>query len=95
VVTFHVFPEQNKGQETDKELFNTNLYPDLLNHCYARCFESGAKKLMDILGSSFALLFLSPLMLIIAAAIKYTSDGPVFFKQERTIKRREARNCSF
>lgn len=42
-----------------------------------------AKRLFDIVFSSFALIFVSPLMLLIAAAIKLTSPGPVFFSQER------------
>jgi Undecaprenyl-phosphate glucose phosphotransferase len=41
------------------------------------------KRLMDIVIASVALLILSPLMLTIAAAIKLTSRGPVFYRQER------------
>lgn len=41
------------------------------------------KRLFDILASFIALLLTSPIFLIIAAAIKLTSKGPVFFKQER------------
>jgi Undecaprenyl-phosphate glucose phosphotransferase len=41
------------------------------------------KRLMDIGIASVALLILSPLMLTIAAAIKLTSRGPVFYRQER------------
>jgi Undecaprenyl-phosphate glucose phosphotransferase len=41
------------------------------------------KRLMDILLSSIALVVLSPLLLIIAALVKLTSKGPVFYRQER------------
>lgn len=41
------------------------------------------KRTFDILFSAVALLMLSPLLLIIAAAIKLTSRGPVFFIQDR------------
>ncbi len=82
-VSFHVFPEHNGGSRTNDGLFNIALYPDLSKPGASRQAKSPAKKLMDILGSLFALVCLSPLLLIIAAAIKYTSDGPVFFKQER------------
>jgi exopolysaccharide biosynthesis polyprenyl glycosylphosphotransferase len=41
------------------------------------------KKLIDITGSLVALLFFSPIFMILAAAVKVTSEGPVFFKQER------------
>ncbi|RPH48544.1 MAG: sugar transferase [Desulfobacteraceae bacterium] len=82
-VSFHVFPEQNGNAGTKNGLFNETLYPDLSNPGASRQAISPTKKLMDILGSLFALVCLSPILLIIAAAIKYTSDGPVFFRQER------------
>ena len=41
------------------------------------------KRLVDLLGSLIGLVVLSPLLLIIAIAIKVTSTGPVFFKQDR------------
>ena len=41
------------------------------------------KRMMDICGSFFGLLFLSPLLLFTAAFVKLTSPGPVFFIQER------------
>lgn len=41
------------------------------------------KRFCDIVISFFALVILSPLMLITAVAIKLDSKGPVIFKQER------------
>ncbi len=41
------------------------------------------KRLSDIIVSSIALAALSPLMVAIAIAVKITSKGPVFFKQQR------------
>lgn len=41
------------------------------------------KRSFDILVSFFLLVFLAPAFVIIALAIKVTSDGPVFFIQER------------
>ncbi len=41
------------------------------------------KRLVDTVASAALLLLLSPMMLLIALAIKLTSDGPVFFTQER------------
>ena len=41
------------------------------------------KRAMDIVGSLFGIILVSPLLLIIALAIKLTSPGPVIFKQER------------
>jgi lipopolysaccharide/colanic/teichoic acid biosynthesis glycosyltransferase len=41
------------------------------------------KRLFDLLTSSIGLLLLSPLLLVIALAIKLESRGSVFFRQER------------
>ena len=41
------------------------------------------KRLLDIVVSSMALLTLAPALLLVAALIKITSPGPVFFLQER------------
>ena len=47
----------------------------------------GASKLgkhaLDLSGSALALLVLSPLMAVIALAVKLTSPGPVFYRSER------------
>ncbi|WP_231745310.1 MULTISPECIES: undecaprenyl-phosphate glucose phosphotransferase [Microbulbifer] len=45
--------------------------------------NSWLKRLEDVVLSSVILVMISPLMLIIAAAIKLTSPGPVIFKQHR------------
>jgi len=42
-----------------------------------------AKRLTDIVASAFALLFLSPLLLLIAVITKLTSPGPILYAQER------------
>lgn len=44
-----------------------------------------AKRAFDIAGSILALLLLSPLFLLVAAATKLESRGPVFFKQKRAL----------
>ena len=42
-----------------------------------------AKRLFDLLFAFAALLLLSPLLLLLALAIRLDSPGPVFFRQER------------
>lgn len=42
-----------------------------------------AKRLLDMVGSSAGLIVLSPVLLVIAIAIRLDSPGPVFFRQER------------
>jgi exopolysaccharide biosynthesis polyprenyl glycosylphosphotransferase len=54
-----------------------------VNSTPQRQFSLYVKRLIDIAGSAAVLLLGLPLMLGIALAIKLTSDGPVFFTQER------------
>ncbi len=42
------------------------------------------KRGIDIVGASIGLLILSPLLVLLAGAIKLTSPGPVFFRQRRS-----------
>jgi exopolysaccharide biosynthesis polyprenyl glycosylphosphotransferase len=52
-------------------------YPELDNT------QRALKRMLDVVGSTLGLLVLSPLLLAVAALIKATSPGPVFFKQKR------------
>lgn len=51
-----------------------------------RAFSYQIKRAIDFTGAFLGLLVLSPVMLLIAAAIKLTSSGPVFYMQERVGK---------
>jgi exopolysaccharide biosynthesis polyprenyl glycosylphosphotransferase len=82
-VSFHVFPEETVNSTINDGLFNIILYPDLSKPSVSRQATASIKNLMDITGSLLALLLFSPILMIIAAAVKLTSKGPVFFKQER------------
>lgn len=42
-----------------------------------------AKRLFDLLVSTVMLVILSPLLLVLALAVKFSSKGPVFYLQER------------
>lgn len=45
-----------------------------------------AKRLLDIIMSSLILILMSPVLLVVAVAIKLYDRGPVFYKQERVTK---------
>ena len=80
-LSFHFFPD-DWDHGSSEHPTNTALYPDLLNpgkRKYGLLF----KRAIDAVGSGVGLLLLLPLFLIIAAAIKLTSEGPVFFRQKR------------
>jgi lipopolysaccharide/colanic/teichoic acid biosynthesis glycosyltransferase len=46
-------------------------------------FSEGVKRTTDIAFASVALAVLSPLMLLTALAVRFSSRGPIFFRQER------------
>ena len=48
-----------------------------------RPWSSALKRLVDVTGSAFLLLLLSPLLLLLALWIKLDSPGPVLFRQKR------------
>ena len=81
-ISFHVFPEQ-KGDVSIDGSFVAKLYPELPKRDNNLRMSLAAKRTMDVALSASALLFFSPIFLMIAAAVKWTSEGPVFFRQER------------
>jgi lipopolysaccharide/colanic/teichoic acid biosynthesis glycosyltransferase len=81
-LSFHVFPE-DWDHEDPNGSNNPTLYPDLSQRDERRRVFRGVKRMMDIVGSVFALVFLAPIFLAIALAVKLTSQGPVFYQQRR------------
>jgi lipopolysaccharide/colanic/teichoic acid biosynthesis glycosyltransferase len=81
-VSFHVFPE-DWDDDPDARPSNPTLYPDLSERANDRRVFNTLKRMMDVLVSSAALVMLSPVFLVIAAAVKATSPGPIFFRQRR------------
>jgi exopolysaccharide biosynthesis polyprenyl glycosylphosphotransferase len=69
--------------ESSQRPSNPALYPDLDSRDRARRAAIVVKRMMDIVGSLVAFVLSAPLFLAIAIAIKLTSKGPVFFRQER------------
>ena len=48
-----------------------------------------SKRAIDIIGAGSGLLLLSPVIVIVACAIKFTTKGPIFFSQKRVGKNGE------
>jgi lipopolysaccharide/colanic/teichoic acid biosynthesis glycosyltransferase len=81
-LTFHAFPEKwDKHIPADDKTLS--IYDDLLFDTAPKRLSLAAKRLMDIVGSSLALLIGLPLFIAIAIAVKLTSKGPVLFHQQR------------
>ncbi len=59
------------------------VFTELVPHQNRYMANQAMKRLLDVVGATLGLLFLSPLFAATAIAIKLTSPGPVFFSQER------------
>jgi exopolysaccharide biosynthesis polyprenyl glycosylphosphotransferase len=79
-ISLHVFPE-DWNQDTSEG--NPTLYPDLLHRHQSQSAARVIKRLMDIVGSAAALLFLAPIFFLVALLVKLSSKGPILFKQQR------------
>lgn len=80
--SFHIFPDDWDNQDPTHRN-NPTLYPDLENREKTNQVGRALKRVVDVLGSACSLIVLSPVFLLIAAAIKITSKGPVLFRQTR------------
>jgi len=81
-ISFHVFPDE-WDQGGRRRPSNPVLYPDLSKRAEGKRAAGTLKRTIDVVGSALALIVFAPLFLVIAAAIKATSKGPVFFRQQR------------
>jgi lipopolysaccharide/colanic/teichoic acid biosynthesis glycosyltransferase len=81
-VSFHVFPD-DLDLENGSRPADVTLYPDLWPQDTGAKGSQSIKRAIDIIGSLCALVLLSPLLFIVAVAIKLTSKGPILYKQQR------------
>lgn len=81
-LSFHIYPE-DASQSEDNRPADLALYPDQTPEADPKRASRVIKRAIDILGSSCAIVVLSPILLGIALAVKLTSRGPVLFRQER------------
>ncbi len=81
-ISFHLFPE-DWDEQNPRDPGESALYPDLKEQVSRKRVTRMFKRGMDIAGALAALLVLSPIFLVIAAAVKLSSKGPVLFRQHR------------
>ena len=83
-VSIKVFPDIFQFVTTDAGIDDLGGLPLLTVRDYAmRGYMLIVKRLMDVVVAGVGLVALSPLMLLVAVAIKLESPGPVFFVQDR------------
>jgi lipopolysaccharide/colanic/teichoic acid biosynthesis glycosyltransferase len=81
-VSVHIFPDDSDSPSSDISV-SPAFYPDILPLRGSKRILQILKRAMDVSGSATALLLFSPLFLVVAAAIKLSSRGPILFQQER------------
>ena len=81
-ITFHLYPESSEGEGWQASE-DSALYPDMRKRSGRRKLALLTKRLIDVGGSSVALLVMAPLLGVIAAAIKLSSKGPTLYRQVR------------
>lgn len=79
-ITHHIYPEHVKGGDGSMDPW---LYKDLQEAQEMKKGAHSVKRVLDIMGSLFAILMFAPLFLAVAAAVKFSSKGPVLFRQHR------------
>ncbi len=83
-VSIRVFPDVFQIMAAEVTISDLAGLPLLtIRDVALRGWKLTLKRLVDVAGSSLALTFLSPLMMLVAVVIRLDSPGPVFFAQER------------
>ena len=83
-VSIKVFPDIFQFVTTEAGIDDLGGLPLLtVRNVALRGYLLIVKRLMDVAGSAVGLVAFSPLMMLVAMAIKLESPGPVFFVQER------------
>lgn len=83
LVDFHFYPEEHDDISVKINFFEKILYPDIHLDNQTKRYGFFFKRVIDIVGSSLAILLLSPVFCLISLLIMVTSKGPVLFRQER------------
>jgi lipopolysaccharide/colanic/teichoic acid biosynthesis glycosyltransferase len=82
VMYFHGFPDK-RDSRLPASAVDITFYPDVTQNSSTRGFSRFLKRLIDIVGSLAGLAIFFPAFLILPILIRYTSEGPVLFRQER------------
>jgi exopolysaccharide biosynthesis polyprenyl glycosylphosphotransferase len=83
-ISFHSFPQDPDWSNTNgPRLMDEKIFPELRERSLAANFSQILKRAIDLFVSTFAIVLLSPLLLLISLAVKLSSEGPVLFRQKR------------
>jgi lipopolysaccharide/colanic/teichoic acid biosynthesis glycosyltransferase len=82
-IRLHIYPEPRQAGEGGLWPPDLLLHPDLGQQLARETTYDGLKRALDLAGSLATLGVLSPLFLLIAALVRMSSPGPIFFRQVR------------
>lgn len=84
-ISFRVFPEPPGRDGSDKNDGDADLvfYPDAWERHDTRRGARLFKRSIDIVGSLLLLAVLFPVLLVIALLVRFSSEGPILFRQRR------------
>ena len=93
-VDLRVVPDMYDGLAWNSPIEYIGQFPTIPLHC-GHVPETGLllKRAMDMVLASLTLLILSPVLLLIAIAVKLDSNGPVFYSSERIGKKGRVFRC--
>lgn len=81
-ISHHIFPEE-WDHDVPQRPSHPALYPDVSRRENRKRSFLVIKRTIDVIGSLFGLILCGPLFVVIALAIRFSSKGPVFFRQVR------------
>jgi exopolysaccharide biosynthesis polyprenyl glycosylphosphotransferase len=93
-IDVRVVPDLYDGLAWNAPVEYIGQFPTIPLH--RKDFPIGAflfKRVLDITVSMIALLLLSPLMLVIALAVRFDSDGPIFYRAQRIGRKGRTFSC--
>jgi len=93
-VDVRMVPEMYDGLTWDKPIEYIGQFPTIpLHRGHVQEMAMLLKRALDIVFSILALILLSPLLLIVAIAVRLDSPGPVFYTSERIGKKGHVFRC--
>jgi len=81
-ISFHFYPDEWDDDGSQRPS-NPTLYPDLQKSDNVTKLFTVTKRVMDITGSLLLLAIGAPVLMLVAAAVKISSKGPILYRQQR------------
>ncbi|MGH9407500.1 MAG: sugar transferase [Terriglobia bacterium] len=91
-ISWSFFPE-NWPAGNGNSPASPELYPDLFGNRKLKADGRAVKRIIDVAGAGLALICVAPLWAMIALLVRFTSQGPVLYRQKRVGQRGRHFDC--